>query len=199
MVLAWVRAEYFSTDFSHGPRRALGSNESPIDDRARTSDDSQNEIRKSALDHRGYRNRQAIFTGFPRHLDWVRLDLTYDELGELHYLKMDNWRELSGGSLLVRRGAENRAENELNTKITPLADALESGEWVPKIPGIEWEFRRTHPELIVVAEDGGTPFTILEGHKRATAYYRALPSETEFEVICGYSHELGQWLKTAWR
>jgi hypothetical protein len=197
MVLAFVRAEYLSPDFSQRPQQVFAGDERFVDGRARTDDDGQNEVRKCALDHRGYRNREAIFTGFPEDLDWVRLVLTYEELGELRYLKMANWCEFSGGSLLVLGGAQNRAEHELNTKIGPIAEALESGQWAPKIPGIAWEFRCTHPELIIVSEH--RPFTILEGHKRATAYHRVLPRETEFEVIAGYSSELGPWLRSSWR
>jgi hypothetical protein len=49
------------------------------------------------------------------------------------------------------------------------------------------------PELILVSEPDSDELVLLEGHKRATAYVRALDPEVELEVIVGSSPQIAGW------
>jgi hypothetical protein len=190
VVLAWVRAEYDSTQpAGYAIRAALNHDPTFIDETARASDATQHAAREAALAQaRGYGANNYLFRNFPS-VDWgVRLALTFDELGELRYLNHKDWVSLSGGSRLVQHGAENVGVVAVPDYITDKVVAIEKG----------LREGATHPELIVVAEDPRGPHILLEGHGRATAYRRVLPSDAEVEVFAAYSPDVRRWDQAQW-
>jgi hypothetical protein len=181
MVLEFLRAEVDSSSFSGSPRAILGSRQ-PID-APDLGNEAENALRRTALGaYRGYGHDALLFAGFPTDVTWQSVALTQSELGEMRYLNYMTWVELSGGSRLVKDGAAN-------VELVPVAD-------VDKIIlPIERDISRgaEHAPIILVSQRPGDSLIILEGCKRATAYYRALPEDAELVAIAGYSESLSDW------
>jgi hypothetical protein len=181
MVLAFLRAEVDSSSFGSTVLAILGSRK-PIDE-PDGGDDSENRLRRNALAHyRGYGRNSVLFTGFPTDVSWETVALTRSELGEVRYLNYRTWVEFSG-SRLVKDGAANveclPGADNVNTIILDIEhDLRKGGESAP---------------IILVGQRRGDSLIILEGCKRATAYYRALPEDGELVAIAGYSESLSDW------
>jgi hypothetical protein len=182
MVLAFLRAEVDSSSFSDTPRAILGTRQ-PID-APNLGNEAENALRRTALGaYRGYGLNAVLFAGFPTDVTWQSVALSRTELGEVRYLNYRTWVELSGGSRLVKDGAAN-------VELVPVAD-------VDKIIlPIERDIREgeEHAPIILVGQRPGDSLIILEGCKRATAYYRALPKDAELVAIAGYSESLSDWI-----
>ena len=184
MILAFVRAEASSPTFRDAALRGLGGDEGPVE-RGRLDVPADNEARREALSrYRGYGQDALLFPGFPTaDVEWFRVALTREDIAGLLYARWESWIELSAGSRLVRDGAANVG------KVHP-ADDPSAG-----IAATEQAIRDGKPldELIVVAERLHSQHVLVEGHKRATAYARALSDDAEVEAIAGYSPRITLW------
>jgi hypothetical protein len=125
-----------------------------------------------------------LFTGFPSSPDWAHVKLTHEDIGDLLYGRYPAWIQLSAGSRRVRDGASNvRAAftpgGGIDAKILAIEGAIAAG--------------RTYPALILAAKTEADEHGIVEGHSRATAYFRALGGDAEVEMIAAYSSHLPAW------
>jgi hypothetical protein len=180
MILAFIRSE---ADAPRWAERYRGSGLQADDagPNANPDDAAQNQRRRTALAvARGFGHDAALFKGVPSDVSWLRGVVTVDELGGFRHLKYPTFLQLTGGSRLVRDGADStvtvRAEG-LSEAISDLAQAVSQGQ--------------RHPPLIGVAEDFEAVPVILEGNKRASAYVRALSPDEQIEVIVGVSPAVG--------
>jgi hypothetical protein len=141
------------------------------------TDAADNALRRRIL--AGY--RAYVFDDLPEHVQWHRALLTRDDVAQVRYMDYSYWNELSNHTRLPSVAAEVvRSGREVfgvsNEGFLQAAQALREGAHFP--------------ELIVVAESPDSPLTVLEGHKRLTAYLLApecLPEE--LPVIVGFAPE----------
>jgi hypothetical protein len=184
MVLAFLQAEFRSPRFKSDVRRLLGG-DADLLYRPRLNDNVENEKRKQVLAaYRGFGRDDALFRGFPTSVEWNRLTLGPDEIGEMLYANYRTWVDLSGGTRLVRDGAANVGLVEVgenaNENILAVERDVRSG--------------RTFPELIAAASSAEDTHVLVEGHSRATAYVRAADFDAEFEVIAAHSPAVAEWV-----
>jgi hypothetical protein len=193
MVLAFLQAEVDSRvdrvaaaiqDFlrQHGCDRSL------IDD-ADLADQEKNRIRRDVLgDLRGFSRNAYLFTNFPPDITWHRGRLTVAELAETKYAGWPEWVKLTHGTRVVKEGAQNTtnsfyASETIRVQVPAIAEACLAGA--------------RFPELILVGPPDFDELVLLEGHKRATSYVRALDAADELDVIIGSSEGIERW--RGWR
>ena len=105
MVWAFLRAEFRSPRFKQHVR-ALLNGETYLIDRPRFDDDRENDRRAEVLaGYRGFGRSEYLFVDWPRDVRWVLVEMTVAELGECRYANYPTWVKLSGGSRVVRQGA----------------------------------------------------------------------------------------------
>jgi hypothetical protein len=184
VVLAWVRSEYNSRQPAHAVlHEVLHGAEHCIDERASTEDPDQNCRRELALTaSRGYPHCWVRYERFPRTLDWFRVVMSYEDLGELLYTAPDWIKALASrrvGDGVLNVASVSACFAYIREKVDGIADAPPNDE--------------SDPELIVVAPDGSGPYLLLDGHGRATAYRRTLAREAEIRVLAGYSLGVVDW------
>lgn len=184
MIAAFLQAEIHSPRFKKYVRSLLGGDLRLVQ-RPRLDDRWENEERKKVLaGYRGYGQNSLLFQHFPTDIDWQRVILSRDEVGALKYAGVvETWRDLSNGSRLVRDGAAN-------------VETVSVGENAnANILAVEAELLRgrTYPEIIIAAVPGDTNHVLIEGHTRATAYYRAFDKTAEVEAIVAYSPHMATW------
>ena len=146
-------------------------------ERPDTANAADNTLRRRIL--AGY--RAYVFEDLPEQVQWHRAILTRDDVARVRYMDYSYWNELSNHTRLPSVAAEViRSGREVfgvsNEGFLQAAQALRDGAHFP--------------ELIVVAESLGSPLTLLEGHKRLTAYLLApecLPEE--LPVLIGFAPE----------
>jgi hypothetical protein len=144
----------------------------------------ENAIRAELLSRiRGYRDRH-LFTGFPQSVEWFRVSVPIQEIGELLYANYPTWVKLSAGSRRVHDGAANidtiPTDEGVNLQVRSLVEHMHDGIQLG--------------ELLLVGTSRRDPIILLEGHTRATAY--ALVRPTMFKTIAavvGLSDEMTSW------
>lgn len=187
MVLAFLRAEIDSPGFRDHLEyhlKTTGCTRTIIDN-ADLRNEEQNRVRTSCLGSwRGFKNNQALFRGFPDNVRWKLLSLFIQELGRSKYANHPTWNMLSEGTRQVSDGAKN-------VDLIP-----ELAETSSSIKAIEQKIRRgvQFPELILVATRKNSDLILVEGHKRATAIFRAKNDLAgRIRVIAGYSINMSNW------
>jgi hypothetical protein len=183
MVLEFLRAEYDSPVWRGWIEKGLDGDLTAILE-PRIDDPDQNEARKRALSlYRGYGRGDYIFAGFPSGADWLLVAATCAELGAFVYPNYETFATITRGTLMVRDGAANleaiEVGDELNARVRAVADTLHAGA--------------QHRPLIALARTPDSAHVLLEGNTRATAYVLTFTSETEVEVIAGYSPRIAEW------
>jgi hypothetical protein len=184
MVLAFLRAEFYSPRFGPHARALLGNNAALVED-PHLDDADENAIRRHALaKYRGYGENAWIFAGIPADTTWLQATYTVEEVGAFLYANYPDWVNLSEGSRLVKDGAANVLRvpmpDNSNHNIVSVQRRLANGE--------------RFPELILVAEREDSVPMIVEGHTRATAYVRGLPGDEEVQALLGVSAGMGAWV-----
>ena len=148
-------------------------------------DEEQNSARDRLLTrHRGWKNNQALFEGFPAHAEWHEIELAAEEIDNLSYINADHWRQLSGGSRFVKDAVWNirqghTAGGECNQKYFDIAAVIEDG--------------RELPEMIFVTADSKSKLIILEGHYRATGYGLATSRPSNIRALLGIHPDIVRW------
>jgi hypothetical protein len=163
VILAFLTAEAESPGYSETIRSLLEqigvSREKLIDD-PNLDSDCCNALRGIVLDgYRGYMRRRNLFLGFPKPVDWRRVQLEPDDFNRLRYVaKEPSWEKCSQGTRLPQRVVERIARGELP-------------DLQKKIAGIQENLRRgkLFPEIIAAEGEKGD-LILIEGHSRATAY-----------------------------
>jgi hypothetical protein len=193
MVLAFLKAEVDSRVDRVAAAIQLflerrGRDRSLIDD-ADLADDEENRIRREVLaDLRGFGRNALLFASFPPDVTWHRGRLTVGELAETKYAGWREWVKLTHGTRVVKEGAQNAtnsfyASETIRVQVPAIAEACLAGAHLP--------------ELILVGPPDLDELVLLEGHKRATAYVRALDAADELDVILGSSKGIDKW--RGWR
>lgn len=166
VILAWLQAEIESPDFQ---AFLIGNPPNPANlslalKAARTPDlrdATQNELRRQTIASTyGFGTGTGSFEGLANDLQWRRLHLTTEEVGEMLYAKRDSaWRLLSPATRKVAEGAINVGHvftgDNTNMVVLSLASGIcHSDKKIPEIIALQ------RPDHRLV---------ILEGHARATA------------------------------
>ncbi len=183
MVLAFLRAEFYSPRYKEWIRRALGHDASLLN-RPRLDDATENAARKQVLaEFRGFGADALLFRGFPVEVQWVRVEATVAEVADMKYAKYATWITLSGGSRIVRDGAANvdtiPTDEDANANIRAVTRDVERGQ--------------SYPPLIAAAVSNDETHVLVEGHTRASAYVRALRADAPVELIVAYSPSMTTW------
>lgn len=185
MVAAFLKAESDSPRF--GPTYAqIIQGQTVILAKPDLLNPVENRIRREALGvARGFGRNAYLFAGFPPNVQWSKVALSLDELGDVKYANYPTWVALSGGTRLVRDGAGNidhvAVDEDANEHIRAIAEAVRAG--------------MSFPELVAVLDtrEDDTPI-LVEGHARATAYLVARDTApSEIELILGCSDQMAQW------
>jgi hypothetical protein len=123
---------------------------------------------------RQWDERDGLFGGLPRDLEWERVGLVPDEVLKILYINWDWWLRVSNGTRLASVAAEIQGRDEGDRAIA--VDAA------------------TNPELIAIAEPDRRKFVLLEGHVRLTVY-GAFPEYLphELEIYLGISPNAWRW------
>ena len=189
VIAEFLRAEIDSPRF--GPRIAAridtdGRSEAVV--RAPdTSNADENAYRASLLHgYRGVGGSAPLLEGLPDRIDWWRVAIPRDALGDIRYIDYPYWNELSAGTRSPRVAAERieagiTAQGRPNEAFVALAARLCEGDDLGM------------PILIATGPDA--PAIILEGHTRVTAMLLrpdCLPAEVELYV--GYADGVRTWM-----
>lgn len=189
MIVVFLQAELCSIRFKESVLRALaelGADEAVITN-PDLNDEDQNEIRQKLLAlHRGYGRNDLLFEGFPNDVEWMKIELTPDELLAVKYMNYSYWNELSNGTRDVEEAVENIRINKIpygksRDKYLEAAESLQNGQ--------------KFPEIIIVGEEPSGPFVVLEGHLRLTAY-GMVPEKIQNPTIAilGISPDMNLWM-----
>jgi hypothetical protein len=181
MVFAFLLAELASPRWGSFVHDGLGGNDDLVR-HASLGDRAQNAVRRHALAaYRGYGIGTYLFAGFPADVRWSRYALSAHELADFHYANCEPFASLTGGSRVVRDGAANmeNAPAFLQAAVASIEGEVRDGG--------------TYPPLIAAGCDREGKHVLVEGHTRATAYVRSLPSACELEVILGCSAAMSGW------
>jgi hypothetical protein len=131
-------------------------------------------------DVRGYGVNRYLFTGFPADVQWRRVAVTHEELGEFRYVNhVAGLLAVSGPSRRVIDGATN-------------VESGATGEFCDNVRGVLERVRNggTFPDLIAVFTGS---HILVEGNTRATAYVLAQPARA-ISVIMGSSpSQFSEW------
>jgi len=189
VVLQFLQAEIASPRFGDMVRdalQAIGANEELILD-ANLQNAEQNRVRRQVLaKYRGWGDNLYLFQNFPQSIHWQQIELTADDVGDLHYINYSYWNELSKGSGLVRDAVSTVRQGTLvygksNDHFLEVSTGIESG--------------KRYAEIILVAETLDSPLVILEGHLRATAYGLAMKGSDKLHAILGVAPGVRTWAK----
>lgn len=125
---------------------------------------------------RGYGKNDLLFKGFPKKVDWKRVELDKQDLSKVRYINYDYWVKLSNGSRLVQDAIINIKKGveifgESNNQFWKLSEFIKTGG--------------KFPEVILISNKLGQ-LTLLEGHVRLTSYLLAGDNPQPLEVIIGY-------------
>ena len=187
MIAVFLRAELDSSRYGEKLRGFLARDSRELDALRRPDlgDPESNGYRRRLLDeYRAYEQREGLFLGFPRRVDWFRAVLSRDEVLDVLYINWDWWLEISDGTRRPRDAAQRIREGLVAgvsvEEHEPLANAC-----LAEVPP---------PELIAATTDTHSPLVLVEGHFRLTAYALfpdRLPSE--LEILVGVSEEMTEW------
>ncbi len=188
MVACFLQGELTSERFGSALRQALlsaGWSEDLLTE-PDLADDAANAARSDLLGvTRGYRQRRDVFDeSYPDSVEWMRAELSPDELAEPRYIEYSYWTELSGGSRLPRDAATRirggvRAFEVSNDRFLAAADAVARGVSFPPLILVG-----TRPDDLVC----------LEGNLRLTAYALAdFPRPTE--CLIGIAPTMDRWAR----
>jgi hypothetical protein len=124
-----------------------------------TSNPREN-VRRARLlaGYRGWGRNHYLFAGFPADVQWFSVLLDASEVADLRYIRQDGWDSRSAveGAEIIKAGGI-LAKRESTEKIKAIAAQIEKGMFESRQP------------LVIVAEGSEGPFTLLDGHHRATA------------------------------
>lgn len=168
VILAWLQAEIESPDFQ---AYLIGNPPNPANlslalKAARSPDlhdQTQNELRRQIITSvYGFGQGTQAFAGLGPDLQWRRVNLTTDEVGEMLYARQDGaWRLLSPATRKVAEGATNIGHvytgDPTNMVVLSLASGICHAD-------------KKVPEIIALRDPKGH-LVILEGHARATAIF----------------------------
>lgn len=186
MVAAFVRAEIDSARFSRPYQdglRSLRVRRRDLVSRPNLNNPVANEQRRFLLRGvRGYGINKFLFQGWPANVEWWRVRVALEELSTFQYAHYATWLTLSGGTRLVRDGANNvdtvPAPENTNANIKAVAALVRRGQ--------------RFPELILIAREREGPIVVMEGHTRATAYViTGLPDPVD--CLLGISPHMDSW------
>jgi hypothetical protein len=171
-ILEWLRAELNSNRFGSDLRAAidsLGHTEELITT-ADLDNDENNKARWQLL--KAYRS--WLDKDFDDY-DWQSVELSREDVGNLHYIDYSYWNELSDHTRQVKRAAANVAKGKIvydvpNTNFLSVAKAVEAGKELPPI---------------IVLVDDDEPGLIIEGHLRATGYSLAKQAKLPLKAVWG--------------
>lgn len=155
-VLVWLQAELKSKRFQDDLHKSLDKYglDAQVITEPDLSDMSENDSRLKVL--KEYRD---WFKDDVYMYNWELVELTPQEVKELHYIEYSYWNELSDNTRLVGVAAKNVKRGKVvfdvsNDNFLSIASAVESGTQFPPIIVLESGYGRE----------------IVEGHARATGY-----------------------------
>ena len=181
MVLSFLRAERDSSGYGSLVEDAIQGAWHLLDE-PNLYDLTENVLRRKALGaYRGYGEEEYLFVGFPKDVEWWHVQLSHDEIGNLKYGN-GVWLPVTEHSRKVRDGARVLESFDLDGVLAAVR-AIESRAA---------EGTRFEP-IIIVAEARDHDHVLVEGYKRATAYYRTLESSAEISAFAGYSTAMSGW------
>jgi hypothetical protein len=187
VIAVFLRGELDSPRYGHELRTILARDGLAEDvlRRADLGDPAQNSCRRDLLDeHRAYDQRQGLFEGFPRAVDWYWAALGPDEVVDILYINWDWWLTFSGGTRRPRDAARRiRAGEVAGINAADLEHVAAALTVTPPPPELIAATTRAHARLVLV-----------EGHARLTAYAlhpQYLPPV--LEILVGISDEMPTW------
>lgn len=151
-------------------------------------DIEENTIRRQIISkYRGYGENKDLFENFPHVEVWEWICLSNKDLEQVKYINYDYWVELSSGSRLAKKAAQNINNNIeiFNQKNNNFINASKK-----LLSGVDF------PPMILISNIQRESLVVLEGHLRLTAYMlepSAIPEKVK--VIVGYasSNDLKKW------
>ena len=183
VVLAFLKAEVDQRQNIQHNLHALGVTRQELIDDADPTNDYYNALRAILLDsYRGYLARSLFFVGFPKKVDWRRVELEPADFGRLTYIA----NELSWDSYSQRKRSPQ-----------VVADRMARGElpdsFAQKVAAIQEKLKRNEklPELVAV-EGEGDQLIVIEGAHRITAYV-GLNWQANIPAIIGKSALMPNW------
>jgi hypothetical protein len=146
VVLAFLRTEI---DYSSHRQeiqqyfQGLGVTRHELLDGSNMNNDYYNALRAVVFDcYRGYLRRTALFSGFPRDVNWRLVELESPDFGHLKYVRSAEWEPLSEGTRQPQRVIDRIARGELPElaqKVFAIQERLQSGEILPELAAVEGE------------------------------------------------------------
>jgi hypothetical protein len=185
VVLAFLKAEIDHSPHRHQIHQLLqifqGTRQELIDD-ADLRVDWQNAVRAVLLDcYRGYLTRDRFFIGFPKKVNWRRVELQPTDFQRLVYIANEpSWDGYSQKTRSPQLVADRFSRGELP-------------DLAPKVGAIREKLERneTFPELVAV-EGEGNSLVLMEGAHRVTAYV-SLKWKVNVPAIIGSSPLMHNW------
>ena len=189
VVLAFLKAEIDQRPIIQHNLHALGVTRQELIDDADATNDYYNALRAILLDsYRGYLTRSIFFVGFPKKVDWRRVELEPADFGRLTYIANEtNWDSYSERKRSPQVVADRMARGEL------------PDSFAQKVAAIQEKLKRneTLPELVAV-EGEGDQLILIEGAHRITAYV-GLNWQANIPAIIGRSALMPNWHWYAYR
>lgn len=184
MVATFLSAELDSPRFRQGVIDALAveGKTRALVEKPDLSSTLENEARIRVLRYRGYPQRTALFTGFPRVVEWWETSVTVDDLAAAKVINSDSWPKWAGPSRLAREAANTLSSGTVDDAVTEHIDSVRK----------RFTVGYTLPALILAGTSLSDPMVILEGNVRVMAVLLSNPKQ-EVPAIVGVSPELRRW------
>jgi hypothetical protein len=179
MVLAWLRAEIDSPNWSSPVRQGLTAirRDETLICKPDLLSKEQNTLRNLLLGYyRGYKRNLGLFRHFPEDVTWRLVELDRDDFIKLLYLNNEPTSHyLSDTTRSAVAGARNSG-NKSNAFINGVVEAIKRGE-------------SNFPPIIAVEKE--EQLVLMEGHTRATAYI--ITNHEPVQAIVGSSPLMHRW------
>ena len=191
VVLAFLKAEIDYSDAREQIQQYLrffGFTKQELIDCADLGNDYENSVRAALLEcYRGYLTRSIFFKGFPKKVNWRRVELEPVDFERLLYIANErNWDSYSQRTRSPQLVADRIARGELPS-LAQKVDAIQE----------KLKRRETLPELVAVEGEGNT-LVLIEGAHRVTAYV-SLKWKVNLPAIIGSSPLMHNWDWYAYR
>ncbi len=193
MVALFLQAEIQSTRWRDTILQLLqqqGWHRSLVDTPDARSEKENIQRAKLLGDFRGWKQNRDLFENWPTNgsVRWFQVLLGADDLARVRYIDYSYWNELSSDTRLVTVAAQNIRAGVTscgvpNDGFWSAVRALKEGT--------------TFPDLILIGASEAVldtePFTLLEGHVRATAYLLSEQPVAHVSALLGIHPDFVHW------
>ena len=153
-------------------------------------DDIQSQVRRAFFNIR----HRSLWNELPADTQWFEAEIRVQDLHRVHVFPRAQWRKLALGDFGLRQISERMLEPSYRGRTTQA--------FQDKIDNLRRQLKKddiSGAAILLIGQDPGGPFTILDGNHRLVAALLVSPETVErFRFYCGLSPRMAEccWYQT---